>query len=1112
MKALRSFLTSAAVVVFFWTGSTALAQVTTNDVSHPNSGFGGGTARKGLPATLAPGGLDAHITLLDTPYSVSLGDIAIWATNAIQYSAIGAAGGVAGLGTNSTLDYPLAIGDIPAHPNYGGSLGLNQRVHILSAPTDPNTVNSANYAPWNDAEILGGATADDKMFRLVYGQPWGGLNSAVVDGVYMNGMSIGQGSGVSAGTFSTMINYMNYDAVARGTRTGSTPPRFIASQAILDPDGYRHAVTFTATGASFSPALPVYWARMLRVGMNVATNERGVADGAVPQNTWSDPWSGNTFRRPFTTYFGTITSWATNSDGTVPSITVDGWVVPEQNQNGWGSATGKVPGVDMLDGTSPGLDTVFTNFTSPAIMFGMYTKAFLAYSLCSLDPAQKYGDINNPNGTIGSLVHECDDERDLWNHDPADYVNSIHGYTIVEDNSGGGKLTSDSYGIGIAGGGALPLGVRVWNLLEATPAYQAISNAGTTRTNIYAPYAIGADVGDTSVLQSWGNELAKGSKNTSTLRLVQYRDVADSNAATESNEVAQANVSLHLQWHWDTSVNPLSESGAVGGQIVYNPAGYLYGLGIGAGGTFQNPNYGMIFKATGDWLAPNGGAIMNGKGLGFIPSTGDTAGHAFLYALDNYHLLLSDSAGGEGGLQVGTLTVDAGALLTAGQGLGFVPQAGDGSGHPYLMGNSNTDINLYSSAGGNGNLNLGTLMSHGGVTVDGGNGLGMVPSSGDSNGHPFFSATSNIMVNLGTSAGGDASLSLSTLLASTGVTISNGGGLGLIPTTGDSSGHVYFHGTDNSHAVLSTSAGGTGGLEVGSLVSDAPSFFHSDATVSGNFTLQTSLRLQNTPIYALNADGSNLVQWYPDATGSWRMGTSVAGGGNILGVNQYEGNYATLLDGESHFGDGGFTDPDSGVARDAKFGKNGIAVTGGTKSDSLHVTGNTTLDSQTTISAGGAVNYASANPDTNNQKVVVSIDTSDWSLYTTNVGSGASHYMVSKFDNIHVLQGLTVDGATTLTGLLDVNNDIHIDGGKSLFLYDGSGNNTYTFYSGGWIVTGSNGSQTYYGLSEPMYKETLTTPASSTSDCDAGEFTDDANYHYVCVSTNKWRRVALSDF
>jgi hypothetical protein len=44
------------------------------------------------------------------------------------------------------------------------------------------------------------------------------------------------------------------------------------------------------------------------------------------------------------------------------------------------------------------------------------------------------------------------------------------------------------------------------------------------------------------------------------------------------------------------------------------------------------------------------------------------------------------------------------------------------------------------------------------------------------------------------------------------------------------------------------------------------------------------------------------------------------------------------------------------------------------------------------------------------------------------------------------------------------------------------------------------------------YRETLTTPSSSSAACTAGQFTDDANYHYVCTATNTWKRAALSSF
>jgi hypothetical protein len=44
------------------------------------------------------------------------------------------------------------------------------------------------------------------------------------------------------------------------------------------------------------------------------------------------------------------------------------------------------------------------------------------------------------------------------------------------------------------------------------------------------------------------------------------------------------------------------------------------------------------------------------------------------------------------------------------------------------------------------------------------------------------------------------------------------------------------------------------------------------------------------------------------------------------------------------------------------------------------------------------------------------------------------------------------------------------------------------------------------------YNETLFTPASSSAACNAGDFADDASFHYVCTATNTWKRVALTTF
>ncbi|EHH67501.1 hypothetical protein [Gluconobacter morbifer] len=76
---------------------------------------------------------------------------------------------------------------------------------------------------------------------------------------------------------------------------------------------------------------------------------------------------------------------------------------------------------------------------------------------------------------------------------------------------------------------------------------------------------------------------------------------------------------------------------------------------------------------------------------------------------------------------------------------------------------------------------------------------------------------------------------------------------------------------------------------------------------------------------------------------------------------------------------------------------------------------------------------------------------------------------------------------------------------------------TYNFYSTqGANSDGSASTPTLMlkvaesGLTATGYTETLTTPTSSSAPCTAGQFTDDANYHYVCVAENTWKRVALS--
>ena len=81
------------------------------------------------------------------------------------------------------------------------------------------------------------------------------------------------------------------------------------------------------------------------------------------------------------------------------------------------------------------------------------------------------------------------------------------------------------------------------------------------------------------------------------------------------------------------------------------------------------------------------------------------------------------------------------------------------------------------------------------------------------------------------------------------------------------------------------------------------------------------------------------------------------------------------------------------------------------------------------------------------------------------------------------------------SSLFYVSNNGRVTSYNSTF-DDGAGNATL---SGNMAVAG-------------RYNATLHTPASSSEACTAGDFTDDASYHYVCVAANTWKRVALSSF
>ena len=59
---------------------------------------------------------------------------------------------------------------------------------------------------------------------------------------------------------------------------------------------------------------------------------------------------------------------------------------------------------------------------------------------------------------------------------------------------------------------------------------------------------------------------------------------------------------------------------------------------------------------------------------------------------------------------------------------------------------------------------------------------------------------------------------------------------------------------------------------------------------------------------------------------------------------------------------------------------------------------------------------------------------------------------------------------------------------------------------------GAKGSSFTANGAGPGFQGALFTPASSSAACTEGQFADDAEYHYVCVAANTWKRVALAAF
>jgi len=184
------------------------------------------------------------------------------------------------------------------------------------------------------------------------------------------------------------------------------------------------------------------------------------------------------------------------------------------------------------------------------------------------------------------------------------------------------------------------------------------------------------------------------------------------------------------------------------------------------------------------------------------------------------------------------------------------------------------------------------------------------------------------------------------------------------------------------------------------------------------------------------------------------------------------------------------------------------AVGTGGQTGSVTAAGSLSVNAQGAACAGGialCVNPASNfTVDDSGDEVSNSIATADGNILMAAATGGTGGY-----SNI-ALNGDNTDGNRVgLVGGGPLTNDpnMYVDvpaGGRFVFRVGGTAPTCVLGVAGLSCVSGE--------ISATSYHESLSTPASSSAPCSAGDFADDANYHYVCTASNTWKRAALSAF
>ncbi|WP_254454690.1 hypothetical protein [Acetobacter estunensis] len=546
----------------------------------------GSTTVSGTGETLAQlvSAIQSNTTSINSVTS-SVNNAYLLAVGAIQSSLLGTSGGVAVLDSTGAMTSPLSTTIATASDN--ATIGWNaDQTWTVNSGTGTQYANPkiAFNHPWtmgydssDNAQTddymppthlrLGGSQEFDGVPLFVHNVPYSEGNMGIVEGVFLQSENMrGSIAGVGPGGADAVTTYDNYDVVARYTFAGPSSPIFTATgSAVTAPDGQTHIPVFYSWGATFANPLPQAWSDWIKSHPHtrMITNEIGV-----------DPSSHKN-----ATYVGMLTGYAMDDNGLVKTVTTDGWRIFGQASISGASTTNETPGTSSMDGTTPAVDTVWSDFGDPAIMFGAYTKAFDANAVCYMPgptPHATPGDINDPTGKINNQLRACEGiEYDLWDDDTTGEAGVMHGITV--SYSGTTSPAADSFDMALAGGNANMI------LLEGEWYSMNIGSRSFSSAGYGGPdYAAGskkvvADFGQSN-RPGWDADAASPAySHNMRMTIWNTRNQDDTSNQNDYNDITTS-IGVQVDGHGD--VHQLSMDGTVQEHMEFNPASFPNGIAL----------------------------------------------------------------------------------------------------------------------------------------------------------------------------------------------------------------------------------------------------------------------------------------------------------------------------------------------------------------------------------------------------------------------------------------------------------------------------------------------------------------------------------------------------